>query len=258
MLTVGFTSGTVRKAGAEVIDRAITERNPGGLWSAIDLAEERKLTGSKTAWPGILEDETLSLRIRLQAAVLLATVGDRRGAPLLSTTAVMGAGERAAGHPDAEHASQLGYAIEHLPDLLGDKALPMLRMTLVKAGHFAAHDHAFKMLGRGSVPTLVSILDDDRAFDAQLDAASCLGSLGPEAEEAVPALIRALHKPRGKKHGVIFVRLDSCAARALAHIGPKAKAAIPHLVQLAKADDEEVRDSARRALDAIRGKTSED
>jgi hypothetical protein len=176
----------------------------------------------------------------------------------MSETSLLGAEERAAGHPDAEHASNLGYAIDHLPDLLGDKALPVLKTTLVKAGRFSRHDHAFKMLGRRSVPTLVSILDDDRAFEAQLDAADCLGSLGPEAEAAVPALIRALHKPRGKKHGILFVRLDSSAAWALERIGPKATAAIPHLEQLAKADDENVRDSARSALDAIRGKTSRD
>jgi hypothetical protein len=125
ILTVSLTSGAVRQGSAEVIDRAICERNPEALSAALDLALEMKLAGNKACLPGILEDEKLALYQRLQAAVLLASMGNRLGAGLLTKTALMGVHEQA-GSPKFVHAGEVSYAIEHLPELLGEDALPIL------------------------------------------------------------------------------------------------------------------------------------
>jgi HEAT repeat protein len=256
-VTVSLASGEVRQGGPDLVDRAIAERNPHALYQALDLAKDMKLRGSKAALPGIVEDGTLPLAERLRAAVLLGSLGDLRGRGLVSKTVLIGA-EAEAGSPKFRHKEQVYYAIQHCAELLGEDALPLLKKTLQQNGpaYSFAHYEAFGSLGRRAVPTLISVLEDDRNFDSQLEAATCLGFIGPEAEEAVPALIKALGKKGTKKWGVLTLRLDTHAAWALEHLGEKAKAAIPALEQLAKDTDEDVRTSAREALAAIRGQRS--
>ena len=111
---------------------------------------------------------------------------------------------------------------------------------------------AFRSLGQKGVPTLIEVLEDDRNLEAQTAACTCLGFIGPAAEDAVPALRRALQKKGSKKWGVLTLRLDSHAAWALGHLGEKAKVAIPDLEKLAQDGDEDTRDSARRALGELR------
>ncbi len=75
-------------------------------------------------------------------------------------------------------------------------------------------------------------------------AAAMLGSLGPEAAEAVPALARLL------AHEVARVRLEATAA--LGEIGPAARQALPALERVAQVDpDLQVRARARQALRLI-------
>lgn len=256
LLSVGLTSGNVRQANTGLIDRAISERNPGALSEALELAREMRLDGSKSSWPGIVDDEKLALGHRLRAAVLLASFGDRRGTALSSKTALLAAEDRD-GPPKPERAGEVYYAIKHLPELLGRDALPILKKTIQKnsRAYSFAHVDAFKSLGADAVPTLVSVLEDDDNFDAQLEAATCLGSIGPDAEKAVPALAKALHKKASRPEGVLVLRLNTHAAWALEHIGERAKAAVPDLEQLARDDDEDVRRSALTALARIRGET---
>jgi HEAT repeat protein len=76
-------------------------------------------------------------------------------------------------------------------------------------------------------------------------AAAALGWFGPDAKEAVPALIKALADPD------LGVRLD--AATALGAIGPDAKDAVPALQRIAEKDPTEfIRNAARAALDKIK------
>jgi hypothetical protein len=258
LITVSLTTGQVRSGAPDLIERAILERNPQGLSAALDLAKELKLSGSKASLPGILEAEAFPLDQRLRAAVLLATLGDRRGASLIAK-AVLIATEAKARAPDFPQWEEVSYAIEHCTEVLGMDALPLLKKTLQQSAdaYRDAHSSAFCSLGRKAVPTLIAVLMDDHNLDGQLEAATCLGYLGPEGAAAVPALIKALSKKRVRMwEGTLSSRLDSHAAWALEHIGAKAKAAIPHLEQLAKDPDEDVRDSAGRALKAIRAQLS--
>jgi hypothetical protein len=252
--SVSLTSGEVREGGLESIDLAIAERNPHALTPALDLAYELNRSGSQASLPGILEDQRLPLSQRLRAAALLASLGDLRGKKLISTTVLRGA------HTEADAADfwqeEVAYAIQHCIELLGEDALPLLKKTLELNGLAFSNPlrKAFTSLGRSGVPTLISVLENDLNVGAQLEAANCLGFIGPEAEEAVPALINALHKTATEQRGMSTYRLDGHAAWALGHIGNKAKAAIPDLEQLANDTDadEYVRDSARRSLAEIK------
>jgi hypothetical protein len=257
LITVALTSGEVCQGGPDLIDRAIAERNPQALSQALELAKDMKLRGSRASLPGIVEDEKLPLAARLRAALLLASLGDRRGASLVSKTVLIAA-EAGVGSPKFEDKEEVDFAIRHCTELLGEDALPLLTKTLQKNGaaYPFAHYEAFRSLGKKAVPTLISVLEDDRNFDSQLESATCLGYIGPEAEEAVPALIKALHKKGVKKSGSLSLRLDTHAAWALEHLGERAKAAVPDLEELAKDADEDVRDAARRALAVIRGQSS--
>jgi hypothetical protein len=249
VFTVGISSGEVRRAGFDVIDLAISERNPAALSGALDLAYELRLAGGKAAWPGIAEDETVALGARLRAAVLLASFGDRWGAPLVSKTALRAA-DSPANLGRIKYDLEVDYAIRHLPELMGEDALPVLTKTLRTNGrnYIQARAEAFCKLGPKSVPMLVTVLEDDQNFDAQYEAVTCLGYLRADAEAAVPALIKALHKKAGKQYGMLYLRLDSNAVWALELIGEKAKTAIPDLEELAKTGNQD----ARRALATIR------
>jgi HEAT repeat protein len=167
--------------------------------------------------------------------------------------------EAEAGSPKFALGGEVYYAIQNCTEVLGADALPLLKKTLQKNGraYSFAHVHAFRSLGRKAVPTLISVLEDDHNLDAQLEAATCIGFIGPDAAEAVPALIKALHKKAKKKEGILTVRLNTHAAWALEHMGEKAKKAIPDLEILAKDADEDVRWTARSALAAIRGEQSQ-
>jgi HEAT repeat protein len=89
---------------------------------------------------------------------------------------------------------------------------------------------------------LVEMLKDADEFVRQR-AADALGSIGPNAAEAVPALAGALEDPDA------VVR--SSAAAALGSIGPNAAGAVPALADALKDRNEEVRQRAADALGSI-------
>jgi hypothetical protein len=114
--------------------------------------------------------------------------------------------------------------------------------------------------GKHGVPTLVRMLDHSEAR-MRSEAASALGSIGPDARDAVPALIRALsdddHGSKEYGHGPPLFVCRS-AAEALGDIGPDAAAAVAALQQLCERSSREiVRETAARAIDKIRVKRTE-
>src|SRR5882672_1444287 len=62
-----------------------------------------------------------------------------------------------------------------------------------------------------------------RYYSVREEAASALGTIGPSATNAVPALIEALNDEKP--------RVQWAAAAALGNIGPDAKAAVPALIK---------------------------
>jgi HEAT repeat protein len=71
-------------------------------------------------------------------------------------------------------------------------------------------------------------LEDKKKQDLWIGAAWSLGMMGPQAKDAVPALLRALDA-EGVADGQRAVGIQSSVICALGQIGPDAKAAIPHL-----------------------------
>lgn len=95
-----------------------------------------------------------------------------------------------------------------------------------------------------AVPALIQALGDEDIF-VRDGAAGALGAIGPEAKEAVPALIEALRNADVPR---------SSAAWALGAIGPEAWDAVPVLIEALGDEDIYVRMRAAEALKKITGK----
>jgi hypothetical protein len=251
IVLVNLDSGKVRRGGKEDVRKAITQLNPGGLELALDIAMDMKLQNIKETLTKIVLNNSLSQSTRLRASVLLAKSGTMDGAPLLVRAALMASKNQLddlTTEYDEGVANDVGYAIEHLPDVLGERALPVLREVTRKYGYGIRTMHAFCRLGEPAIPTLIKMLEDQGDVEGQYLAAEALASVGSYAKAAVPALVKALDMRGKTSRGW---RIDSIAAYALGEIGTEAKAAIPALSKLATNDDEEVRISAIGALKKI-------
>ena len=77
-------------------------------------------------------------------------------------------------------------------------------------------------------------------------SAEALGRIGPDAKEAVPALIAALKDENWRCPLLV-------SALALGMIGPEAKEAVPALTAALEDKDERVRLASAQAIQAIRG-----
>ena len=86
---------------------------------------------------------------------------------------------------------------------------------------------------KDAVPALIDVLKTDSDHGVRLFAAASLGAIGPDARDSVPALIDAL-----KADSDIVVRRT--AASALGAIGPDAKDAVPALLDVLKTDGDEL------------------
>lgn len=107
-----------------------------------------------------------------------------------------------------------------------------------------------------SLPVLIAGLSD-RNLNIRYLSAAAIKNLGPQAADAVPALIQSLNtfpggKPELEGPERYFPDARAVSAEALQAIGPAAKAAIPALQNTAAKDpDESVRASAQAALKAL-------
>jgi HEAT repeat protein len=97
---------------------------------------------------------------------------------------------------------------------------------------------------REAVPALIKCLKKESIV--RQNAALALGKIGPDAREAVPALIEALRDPDWA------VRRQ--AAIALGRMGPEARSALPILQTLARDSNVPLRDAAREALVKVQEK----
>lgn len=163
----------------------------------------------------------------------------------------------------------------------------VLKMPRPKLDFTGAHNAAIAELGRrgpqakDAVSILARLLDDPASTWM---VAKSLAEIGPEAQEAIPALADVIKREQGKGSGVggdgpsttsslagqaltkigensvpelirllahddRYVRM--CAARSLENIGSKAKDAVPALNEAVNDEDETVRRYVRAALDRI-------
>jgi HEAT repeat protein len=98
--------------------------------------------------------------------------------------------------------------------------------------------------GKAAVPALAVVLTADPDPQTRASAAMALENMGPDAVEAVPALVKALKD----REGLVVQR----AIIALGNIGPAAQEAVPALAEVARADS--VRQSAEAAIRKIQGR----
>ena len=120
------------------------------------------------------------------------------------------------------------YAIEYLPEMLGDDALPLLIKIVKQDGGRISGTvgSALRDLGGRAVPFLVSMLEDEANPQGQLDAVDSLGFMGSGARAATPALARALRAKKGIRSGTLTVRLEAGCAWALGQIGRNTREAV--------------------------------
>jgi len=170
----------------------------------------------------ILKDTRTRSSVRLSAITALARIAP----PQVATPAIRRVMEASV---DDLECFRSGRALAKLADTENLLGLLQHEEELVRVSaavglaceRSSRHQHFSAVV----VPVLVKALraQDCRYFDWVIEA---IGALGPEAKDAVPALIDLL----GNTANVSREK----AARALGQIGPGAKAAIPALVELAK------------------------
>ena len=98
--------------------------------------------------------------------------------------------------------------------------------------------------GKPAVPALADVAETSDNPFKRLYALYALFEIGPQAAEAVPALVRMLNQ-RGEDDD------RGAVAAALGGIGPGARAAVPALEKLLADDDQRIRSASARALSRI-------
>jgi hypothetical protein len=243
-------TGVIRHGSNQDVLRAIATRNPSGLTSALDAAIKADLRETRPHLKAILEDGTQPLDARLRCAVFLSLLGDTSGKELLATSTVT-VSKQLLQHTDCQDLENdrmwaiSTYAIEHLPDALGDECLPVLHEAGRLQGYPPAVYQSFQRMGKKALPMLLHLLEDQKDLDGQIMAADVLSRFRPPPDRAIAALIKDLGSGATTESGC---HLRWVAARCLAKMGPAAKAALPALAKLADDTDEDVRKAAAEAI----------
>jgi hypothetical protein len=251
---VDMITGRVRRGGCEEVRRAIVSMNRAALTCALDVAIRLKLKGVGEQLPIIVGNRELPVEARLRAAVLLASFGDKSGAEFLVDSAVRASRELLR-HPDPQDVENerfsaiFEYAVEHLPDVLGEKALPTLREVSRQQHYPSVTYEPFCRLGHKSVPQLIQMLTDESDPEGQFFAIEVLGRIKADGEAPITALKNALKSRARSRSGR---SLKATAASALGEIGPPAITTLPALLGLLSEEDETVRKAAAEAIRKIR------
>lgn len=137
---------------------------------------------------------------------------------------------------------------------IGKPAVPLLRERLKEDSQASRWKalHALGLLGancKSALADIAAVLHDKDAV-LRVEAADCLGRLGPAAKDQVPALIQALKEDR---EGDVREQ----AAEALGRIGPDASSAREALTAATRDKDPEVCALATDALKRIEPKKKE-
>ncbi|MCZ6601638.1 MAG: HEAT repeat domain-containing protein [Planctomycetota bacterium] len=181
---VDFETGRVTPGGSREVLDAIASNDPALIQPALEATTMMRLGGLEDTLGNLLTDEEQPYSIRLRAAVALAVRGDRSGVDLVARTA-----QKPPPLPGGQEVWD--YALLHLPDVLGEEALPILRdMMRTRPGTAQAPvASAFIRLGEAGVPTLIDLMGDGEEGLVRRAAASCLGQVG--SKNALPALLDA-------------------------------------------------------------------
>jgi HEAT repeat protein len=202
---------------------------------------------------GLLGDE--SADVRSSTADALGTIGPQAKAAVPALTRALDDKDRRVRRQAASALAHMGCeaepAVPALIKLLEDESSAARQDTANprgrqqrREGEWTARGAAALALGsigppaEAAVPALTELLRDKTA-DVRYSAAWALGGIGPRAKPAVPALIELLRSdemPQG------------FAARALGKIGAEARDAVPALTQLLKGGTPGIRPVAAQAL----------
>ena len=153
-------------------------------------------------------------------------------------------------------ASESAYALgEIAPGCAEAKEVIAALTEVARAGPVSRRGWAAVALGKfgpdaeEAVPVLIKVLTDaapEGTFEREASAAQALGKIAPEtpsADKAIAALLPLLDSKRPLS--------QSSAIEALSQFGPKAAAAIPRIRALKEDRDRDVREAATKALPAI-------
>ena len=154
--------------------------------------------------------------VRAEAARILGEIGDPRATEALAYA--LGDGAAAGAWTVARTAAK---ALAEVGDPRGVMYFVLHRTNVADDNRDQAIEAARK-IGKPAVGPLVGALGSGNDL-VRICAADALAAIGPDAYEAVPALIQGL---RDKAGGM---RME--AAQALGKVGPKAMVAVPHLIQ---------------------------
>ena len=138
-----------------------------------------------------------------------------------------------------------GRYFGHLPDVFVEvePLMKALNDTSGKVrGNAAEALGSFGPGAKAAVPALISLLNSTDTF-CQEKAANALGGIGPDAKDAVPALVAALNSNDRS--------LLENATSSLGAIGPNAKDAVPALISILNGEDDYLKRYAAEALGDI-------
>jgi HEAT repeat protein len=194
-------------------------------------ADEQHTFYGKTVdgWIAVLRDKTSTDQKRLQAVWALGCLDS--GAKAAVPDLIMSLQQASLENEAVEALVRIGSN----PELTIPRLIQRFRkqgcLYLTGAGAIGWDPYLGDTLvrvGEPAVPALIAVLNGPN-WDMRVCAAESLGSIGPRARAAVPALIRAIEQPDPADRVEVLIRH---AARALGRIGPDAEAAVPALNRL--------------------------
>ena len=247
--TLDLVSGSVRRGGVAEIVSGIKSGDSTVVEKALAVAIAMKFREVQGYLPPILKDDRYSLNARLRAAVLLALLGDQRGAELVSKTALKALTVKVP-DPEFKEWQAIEYSIERLPVVLGEKSLPLLKEIDERFHSQGPFSSAINSAYRRVVDDFVGLLDGKNR-SRRIYAGDHLGELGPHAGAAVPALTAALADEMQRARDASTTETIICLVKCLGHVGPDAKEAKDMLMKLKSHDNRRIRDSAEQALKNI-------
>jgi hypothetical protein len=232
---VNLDTGEVSRASSEVVVTALNERNVAALEFALELAGELMLNDAAPGLQAILADERHGAAARLRAAVALAELGDTTGADIIADAALESADK---------------YAISRL-NLLGEDGASLVRGAVARHGAEVTQEAvgALTSLGSKGVPTLVELLGNDRDRQGQKVAFEVIARIGPAASDAIPTLLEILERVDEAHEEAPLSRLAAAALGSIGPQAKAALPALRRFRNSAKSSADAQRVEAKRRGD---------